>query len=141
MLDQPEEKRAMMRKDIFIKGRQESIDNVISFISNIIVYARFWVKMWDSNMDDHPLVIEMLMKVADFLSSSEYKSFDDRFSQIAPHMYHTLVCYIFNIFSSFVKMAKNPNIIRKFKIENKIAMKEAKTAKIIINTLLDQLHL
>ena len=67
MLDQPEEKRAIMRKDIFIKGRQESIDNVISFISNIIIYARFWVKIWDGTMDDHPLVIEMLMKIADFL--------------------------------------------------------------------------
>ena len=131
----------MLRKDICIKGRQESIDGVISFISNIIVYTRFWVKMWDGNMDDHLLVIEMLMKIADFLSLSEYQRFDDRFSQIPPYMYHTLVCYIFNIFSSFVKMGKTPNIVRKFKIENKIAMKEVKTAKIMINTLLDQLHL
>ena len=67
MLDQPEEKRAMMRKDIFIKGRQESIEDIISFIANITVYTRFWVKMWDDNNDDHPLVIEMLMKIADYL--------------------------------------------------------------------------
>ena len=77
MLDQPEEKRAIMRKDIFLKGRQESIDDVISFISNITAYTRFWVKMWDDNNDDHPLVIEMILKIADCLSSSEYRRFDD----------------------------------------------------------------
>ena len=56
-------------------------------------------------------------------------------------MYHTLVCYIFNIFSSFVKLAKNPNIVRKFKIENKIPVKEIQTARIMIKTLMEQLHL
>ena len=97
--------------------------------------------MWDDNNDDHPLVIEMLTKIADYLSSPEYRRFDDHFNRIAPHMYHTLVCYIFNIFSCFVKLAKNPNIVRKFKIENKIPVKEVQTAKIMINTLMEQLHL
>ena len=141
MLDQPDEKRAVMRKDIFLKGRQESIDDVISFISNIIAFTRFWVKMWDDNNDDHPLVIEMIMRIADCLSSSEYRRFDDRFHQTAPYMYHTLVCYIFNIFSSFVKLAKNPNIVRKLKIENKISVKDIQTPRILIRTLMEQLHL
>ena len=56
-------------------------------------------------------------------------------------MYHTLVCYIFNIFSSFVKLAKNPNIVRKLKIKNKISVKEIQTPRIMIKTLMEQLHL
>ena len=130
-----------MRKDIFIKGKQNSLEDVIAFISNIIAFTRFWVKMWDENNDDHPMVIEMFLKIVDFLSSAEYRKFDDKFSQMAPYMYHTLVCYIFNIFSSYVRIAKNPNIIRKFKVENKISVREIQTARIMVKTLLEQLHL
>ena len=141
LLDQPGDKRTSMRKDIFIKGRQESLDDVVSFISNIIAFTRFWVKMWEDDHDDHPMVIEMFLKVADFLSSAEYRKFDEKFSQTAPYMYHTLVCYIFNIFSSYVKIAKNPNVVRKFKVENKISVREIQTARIMVKTLLEQLHL
>ena len=76
-----------MRKDIFIKGKQDSIEDFIAFISNIITYTRFWLKMWEENHDDHPMVIEMFLKIADFLSSAEYCRFDEIFSQTAPHMY------------------------------------------------------
>ena len=44
MLDQPSEKRSSVRKDVFIKGRQETIQDVITFIANIIAFAKFWVK-------------------------------------------------------------------------------------------------
>ena len=141
LLDQPDDKRTSMRKDIFIKGKQNSLEDVIAFISNIIAFTRFWVKMWDENNDDHPMVIEMFLKIVDFLSSAEYRKFDDKFSEMAPYMYHTLVSYIFNIFSSFVRIAKNPNTIRKFKVENKISFREIQTARIMVKTLLEQLHL
>ena len=141
LLDQPEDKKTTMRKDVFIKGRQDSIEDVLAFISNITVYTRFCVKMWEESNDDHPVVIEMFLKIADFLSSAEYRRFDERFSQTAPYMYHTLVCYIFNIFSSFVKIAKNPTIVRKFKIENKISVSEIQSARIMVKSLLEQLHL
>ena len=56
-------------------------------------------------------------------------------------MSHTLVSYIFNIFSIFVKMAKNPHVVRKFKITNIIDEKEAKIGQIMYKSLLDQLQL
>ena len=112
-----------MRKDVFIKGRQSSIKDVITFIANIVVYSRFWIKTTANNLNGYPYVIQMFIELADFLSSSEYTKFDDiRYK--APHIYHTLVCYIFNIFSTFVKMAKNPITVQKLKIENKIEFKE-----------------
>ena len=52
LLDQPDEKRAIMRKDIFIKGRQGNISDVISFIANIVVYARFWVTLPNDEYSD-----------------------------------------------------------------------------------------
>ena len=110
MLDQPEDKRAMMRKDVFIKGNQENLQDVITFIANIVVYTRFRIKLPNNDDSDIPMVIQMLMELADYLSSSEYSKFDEKFNKI------TLVSYIFNIFSKFIRMAKNPHVVRKFKI-------------------------
>ena len=141
MLDQPDEKRTMMRKDIFIKGRQNSIEDIITFIANIVVFCRFWVKSTPNNLNDYPYVIQMFIEIADFLSSQEYSTFNDKFRSEAPHMYHTLVCYIFNIFSTFVKMAKNPTTVRKLKIENTINFKEVRIGQMMLNTLLDQLKI
>ena len=56
-------------------------------------------------------------------------------------MYHTLVGYIFNIFSTFIKLAKNPQIIRQLKVENLIDPKEIKIGQMMFKTLLDQLQL
>ena len=81
------------------------------------------------------------MELADYLSSSEYSKFDEKFSKIALYMYHTLVSYIFNIFSKFIRMAKNPHVVRKFKIENVIDAKEIKVGQIMFKTLLEQLQL
>ena len=83
----------------------------------------------------------MLMELADYLSSSEYSKFDEKFNKIAPYMYHTLVSYVFNIFSKFIRMAKNPHVVRKFKIENVIDAKEIKIGQIMFKTLLEQLQL
>ena len=141
MLDQPDEKRATMRKDIFIKGRQENLSDVISFIGNVIIYTRFWVKLPNNDSTEVPLVIQMFTEIADFLSSSAYTTFNDRFKTVAPYMNHTLVCYIFNIFATFVKMAKNPHTVRKLKIDNAVDPKGVRIGQMMFRTLLDQLQL
>ena len=53
-------------------------------------------------------------------------------------MPHTLITYIFDIFSTFIKMAKNSKVIRKFRVENIIDPKDRKIGYIIHNTLLNQ---
>ena len=98
ILDQPADKRAGIRKEVFLKGRQKNLDDVIVFIVNIIALGRFWVKV---NDDDSPMVLNMLMDIADLLSSTEYKSFDDKYKSSKNYMAHTLVVYIFNIFAVF----------------------------------------
>ena len=68
-------------------------------------------------------------------------NFHDKFKRGTTYMPHTLITYIFNIFSIFIKMAKNPKVIRKFKVENIIDPKEIKIGCIMHNTLLNQLQL
>ena len=36
MLEQPSEKRLGVHKDVFIKGGQETVNDVIAFITNIV---------------------------------------------------------------------------------------------------------
>ena len=82
MLDQPSEKRAGVKKEIFIKGRQESLDDVITFISNIIIFARYFVKMSKDDKEDQPYIIQLIIEVADFLSSAKCMSFHEKFKKV-----------------------------------------------------------
>ena len=107
LLDQPAEKRSALKKDIFTKGKQESIDDVASFIGNIMIFARFWIKMTE-NTPSQPTIIQMMIEIADQISSGEYRAFNDKYIVSNNYMHHTLVSYIFNISSIFICMAKNP---------------------------------
>ena len=131
MLDQPSEKRSSTKKEVFVKRKQESIDDVKAFIANIIVYARFWVTMDKDDTEDQPYIVHLIVEVADCLSSAEYKSFHDRFKKVTVFMPHTLMAYIFNMLSTFIKMAKNPHVIRKSKVSNSIDYKEVKIGRVV----------
>ena len=74
LLDQPSEKRAAVKKEVFLKRKQESLDDIITFIANIFVFARYWTKM-EEDSSTHPLVLQMINEVADFISASKFRSF------------------------------------------------------------------
>ena len=113
ILEQPSEKRSTVKKEIFIKGRQESIDHVLNFIAHIVVFARFWVKMSEETTSQ-PTFIQILVEVADYISTSEYKLFNEKHIATKAYMPHTLIAYLFNIISVFVKMGKNRKAIAFF---------------------------
>ena len=95
----------------------------------------------DDENSTEPLLIQLISEVADFLSSSEYKSFHDKFKDCKVFMPHTLITYIFNIASIFIKMAKTPQVMRKFKVTNTVDHKEIRMAILMHSTLMDQLQL
>ena len=105
-LEQPSEKRSAVKKEIFVKGKQESLQDVITFIANFVTFARYWVKMSDE-MTTQPTIIQMIIEIADFLSTSDYERFHESHMKSKPYMPHTLIAYVFNITSIFVKLAKN----------------------------------
>ena len=53
ILDQPQEKRSSIKKDVFTEGRQDSIDDVVTFVANILIFARFWVNMLDNTSSSY----------------------------------------------------------------------------------------
>ena len=138
MLDQPADKRVGIRKEVFLKGRQKHLEDVIVFIANIIALGGVWVKVNDG---DSPMVLNILMGIADFLSSTEYKSIDEKYKGGKNYMAHTLVMYILNIFVVFVKAAKFPKVIREFKGSNVIKFKHFRMASIMKENMMEQLNL
>ena len=93
--------------------------------------------MSNGDTNDMPYIIQMLTEIADFLSSSKYLTFGYKYRRNEKYMPHTLVSYILNIFSIFIKMAKYPHVIRKFKIDNTIDQNKTKNGQIMYKSLLD----
>ena len=56
-------------------------------------------------------------------------------------MPHTLITYIFDIASIFIKTAKTLQVTREFKVSNTVDCKEVKMAILMNSTLMDQLQL
>ena len=119
MLGQPEEKRSVLGKKEFIKDRQETLDDVLTLISNIVVMGRYWINI-DTSKEKvaYSFVLKLLVKLADTLSSVEFREFENKFKSVCHFMAHTLLSYIFDLFCQFVKLAQNPHIIRGVKASN-----------------------
>ena len=62
----------------------------------------YWIKM-----EDDTSVLQMLIEIVDYVSTSDYESFHNSHSASKNYMPYTLIAYVFNITSIFVKMAKN----------------------------------
>ena len=81
------------------------------------------------------------MDITDLLSSTECKSFDEKYKGSKNYMAHTLVVYIFNIFTVCVKAAKIPKAIRELKCTNQIKFKHFRMDSIVKGNLMEQLNL
>ena len=71
MLGQPEEKRSVLEKKILTKGRQETLDDVLTLISNIVVMGQYLVNI-DTTKEKvaYLLMLKLLVELADTLSSA-----------------------------------------------------------------------
>ena len=95
----------------------------------------------EEDSSTHPLVIQMINEVADFISAAEFCEFYEMHKTATTWIPHTIISYLFNIFSIFVKVAKNPHTIRRYKIENMIKYDDVNLSSLMISSLIDQLRL
>ena len=73
MLHQPSEKRSSVSKTVFVKGRQDSLDDVIALLANIMVLGRFWVKFMGTDESTYPYVLRQLVGLVDVLTSAKFR--------------------------------------------------------------------
>ena len=114
-------KKSDARKDIFMKGRQETVDDVIAFIANTVCFGRCLVKMVEGDERIFPFVLQLFIQVVDVLSFASYREFDRKFNTGGhEYMAHTLIAYLFNILSLFIKHAKLPKSVRRVKHDDSV---------------------
>ena len=58
-----------------------------------------------------------------------------------PFLAHTLIVNTFNFFAGFVKLAKNPHVVREVKVSQTIDLKSIKVSSLNMKNLLEQLQL
>jgi len=58
-----------------------------------------------------------------------------------PFLAHTLIVNTFNFFAGFIKLAKNPHVVREVKVSQTIDLKGIKVSSLIMRNLLEQLQL
>ena len=107
MLDTPAEKKGLQRKEVFMKGRQESLDDVITLAANIKVFGKFWFKVTEEVYHQQPLVITLMEEIANYISTQDFKHFYEKHHSSTQYIPHTIIVYMFNVFSMFVSTAKN----------------------------------
>ena len=60
----------------------------------------------------YPLIIRLLLKLVNNLTSVEYRECYSKFESVCSFMAHTLIRSIFNLFQQFARLAKNTHVIR-----------------------------
>ena len=142
ILDTPAEKKSHLKKEVFTKGRQDSLDDIITLAANLKVFGKFWFKISEDKYHMWPLVVTMIVEIADTISKPDFKHFFEKHRNTSNYIPHTIVVYMFNIFSLFVSTAKNPSAVRKFKIDGTIEyIKDIEVAMLMMTDLQNQLRL
>ena len=90
LLDQPS-------KEVFIEGRQETIDDIIALETNIMVLSHFWVKIDRDTPTSYRFILKLLIEVVDTLSSAKYWELERKFKIGYEYMAHNVIAYIFYI--------------------------------------------
>ena len=126
MLNQPAEKA--IRKEDDSKEIQAILKDFLVFITNVIVLGRFLLNI---KLNNAPTILNILMDVADFISSIEYNFFDGNYKKSTKFMTHTSVVCIFIIFVVSIKAAKYSNMFREFKVDNTAKFKHLRIDTII----------
>ena len=73
LLNEVKEKRSKKFKDILIHGQQKTLNHYITFFVNITAYAKFFVDFQIHSPDQQPLVIEILLSIADIVTILEFQ--------------------------------------------------------------------
>ena len=75
MLHQPAERRCSVLKTVFIKECQETLDDVIVLVANLMTLGRFWVSFDGQDVSTYPYVLRQLSELADVLTTSKFRAY------------------------------------------------------------------
>ena len=104
-IEERAEKCSAYDKKLFTKGRQNTYQDAITTISNLIVYFEFVFDEAESS--ETPAIIMMLKGIAKNLATPAFRNYAEKNEAKIPWLTHTLVCQIQSVLNRFVDLASN----------------------------------
>ena len=87
-------KKTGVKKEVLIKGKQENLNDVIAFIANIVLFARFFVKKSKEETEDQPYIIQLIIEIADFYLQQNICLFTKSSKRVQHYASHTYYLHL-----------------------------------------------
>ena len=128
------------KRNISIKARQDSFDDILHLISNIITQEKCWTTCNINSLRPSTVAVSFFDLTNEFFLS-DCRSYNNKSSTTHKYISYTLILYIFIMFSISVTNSKSPILIRILKENDTIDTKECEVLDFLTKELLQQLKL
>ena len=141
LLDQPLQRRSRKQNKVFVSGDQATDEDVVSFIANWLCWINFQVDFDVTVSSTQPVLVSILLELADLISSQEFRTYFDLFQSTRVYMAHTIIMSVYNIITNMVKSAKNTTIVRSLKATGHVSPNMIKMPLAMARRLVEELKL
>ena len=73
----------------FVQGRQETLNDVIALLANLMILGRFWVDFDGKYVSTYLHVLHQLSELVDVLTTSEFRDFAREMKGAYPSLAYT----------------------------------------------------
>ena len=74
---------------VFVQGRQETLNDVIALLANLMILGRFWVAFDGKYVSTYLHVLRQLSELVDVLTTSEFRDFARGMKGVYPSLAYT----------------------------------------------------
>ena len=107
------DKKAKIGLETYIGGQQDRPEDVVTAMANLEAHLAYMEDFDTDDDDNKPLLVQMLRKIADIITSQKFMKFVDKYNSQYPWIPHTLLVYVQMIFAEFATIARNNRYIAK----------------------------
>ena len=104
-IEERAEKCSAYDKKLFTKGRQNTYQDAITTIANLVVFLEFVFD--DAQSSETPALILMLKGIAKILVTPAFRNYAEKNESKIPWLTHTLICQVQSVLNCLVDLASN----------------------------------
>ena len=110
VVDEAVEKRSVKDKTVFTKGRQDTLQDIITALANLIFVLEFLCNPDD--LAETPGILSMLHKVARKITEPDFKEFYNHNKHEMPWIPYSILCHIQSIIKAHALAASDVHTLR-----------------------------
>ena len=111
LVEEATEKRQKIGLKVFIGGKQDTPEDVITALANMDAHFAFITPFDRKSRDEKPLLVKYIREVADVLSSKDFVRFNQKYINLYPWIPHMILSQVQLIFAEFATIARNNRYI------------------------------